>query len=83
MASSALGATPVRSPGWPRSPSHLFREGPSHGVVVAGVGGHFGFERGLEDGFGDLLEQAVFTDDVSWLLVACDELVDELLMRAR
>ena len=48
-------------------------------ALMIEVDGHLDFERVVKYGFGDLLEQAVFADDLSGGLIAGDELLNKFL----
>ncbi len=50
--------------------------------VVTEVVGHFGFKRAFDEGFGDLLENAVLAGEVFGRLVGLEELVDEFRVNA-
>src|SRR6202041_1092342 len=49
-------------------------------LLVAQMIGHLGLECSFQNGFGQLLEQAVFPDDILGLLVVGEQLVDQLLV---
>jgi hypothetical protein len=51
-------------------------------LVVTEVIGHFGFKGAFDQGFGDLLENAVLTGQVFGRLVSLEELVDEFRVKA-
>ena len=48
-------------------------------ALMIELNGHLDFERVVKYGFGDLLEQAVFADDLSGGLIAGDELLNKFL----
>ena len=49
-------------------------------LLVAQMVGHLGFQRPLQDRFGQLLEQTVLPDDILGFLVVGEQLVDQLLV---
>src|ERR1019366_8093971 len=49
-------------------------------LFVAQMIGHLGLQGSLQDGLGQLLEQAVLPDDILGLLIVGEQLVDQLLV---